>query len=379
MPSSESKSGNPIAVVGGGVIGLAIAWRLARAGRRVVVFERDRAGQGASRVAAGMIAAVAEAGFDDPDFVGFARASRERYPSFIEELQADADMRVPFAATGSLVVALHRDDAEAMRRTYDYRVSIGLPVEWLTGTQARELEPALTPRVNAAMWIAADAVVETRALIAALARACAQRGVEIHEGEAVEHIRTDGDKVRGVTTPAGETGADVVVLAAGAWSGTAGALPPDLAPPIRPVKGQLLHLKRTREFALRNVVRAPRAYLLPAGPEYVIVGATQEEAGFDLVPTAGAIKDILAHAWEAVPSIYDLPFKAVEVGLRPASRDHRPVIGETRVRGLVMATGHFRHGILLAPATADAVCQGIVNGRFGGEVAAFAPSRFNQV
>jgi len=370
------KSGDPIAVVGGGVIGLAVAWRLARAGRQVVVFERDRAGWGASRVAAGMIAPVAEAGFDDRDFVRFGRASRERYPSFVAELEADAGVPVPFEASGSMAVAVHRDDVEAMRRTYDYRVSVDLPVEWLDGTRAREIEPTLTPRVSAAMWIPTDGQVDTRTLLPALVRACKQRGVEIREGVNVEAVVLKGDAVAGVRTHEGEFHAGVVVVAAGAWSGTIGGLADDVAPPVRPVKGQIIRLKGLPGFALRHVVRAPRAYLLPKPDGSVVVGATQEEAGFDLAPTAGAMKDILSHAWEVVPSIYDLPFEGVEVGLRPASRDHRPVIGATRVRGLIMATGHFRHGISLAPATADAVCAGIVNGRFGDEVASFAPSRF---
>jgi glycine oxidase len=142
------------------------------------------------------------------------------------------------------------------------------------------------------------------------------------------------------------------------------------------VKGQIVRLKRTADFALAHMIRGPWAYLLPKSDGTVVVGATQEEAGFDISPTAGGVKNILEHAWEVVPSIYDLPIEGIEVGLRPGTRDHRPVIGPTRVRGLVMATGHFRHGILLAPATADAVCAGIVSGHFGDEVAAFAPDRF---
>jgi glycine oxidase len=167
-----------------------------------------------------------------------------------------------------------------------------------------------------------------------------------------------------------------VVLAAGAWSGKIGGLPEDVVPAVRPIRGQIMRLKRTHDFTTRHVVRGPRAYLLPKDDGTVVVGATQEEAGFDATPTAGGIKGILENAWEMVPSIYDLPIERIEVGLRPGTRDHLPLIGPTRVRGLVVATGHFRHGILFAPTTADAVCAGILTGNFGEHVAAFAPDRF---
>jgi len=360
------------------VIGLSVAWRLGRAGLgpRTVLLERDRTGQGASRVAAGMIAPVAEAGFDDPDSLAFGRLSRDRYPSFVDELSADAGTAVGFEPSGSLVVAIHRDDVEAMRRTYRYRQSVDLPVEWLSGSEAREREPALTPRVSAAMWIRDDGQVDTRALLPALALACERHGVTLRESAEVSRVVLEGDAVCGVEVRGERVDADVVVVAAGAWSGSLAGIPDEFLPPVRPVKGQIVRLKRTGDFALAHMIRGPWAYLLPKADGSVVVGATQEEAGFDTSPTAGGIKNILEYAWEFVPSIYDLPVASIEVGLRPGTRDHRPVIGATRLRGLVMATGHFRHGISLAPATADAVCAGIVTGRFPETVAAFSPERF---
>jgi glycine oxidase len=365
-------------IIGGGVIGLSIAWRLGRAGHgsRVLVLEAGQLGAGASRVAAGMVAPVAEAGFDDPDFVRFGRASREQYPAFVDELSADAGTLVAFEASGSLVVGLNRDDVEAMRRTFHYRQSVDLPVEWLSGTEAREIEPTLTPRVSAAMWIADDGQVDTRALLPALVRACARRGVELRERASVSRVVVEGGAVAAIETRGERVPADVVIVAAGAWSGGLAGIPDDVLPPVRPIKGQIVRLKQTHDFALAHMIRGPWAYLLPKADGTVVVGATQEEAGFDLTPTAGGVKNILEHGWEVVPSIYDLPIEGIEVGLRPGTRDHRPVIGPTRVRGLIMATGHFRHGILLAPATAEAVCEGVTTGRFGDGVAAFAPDRF---
>ncbi|MCI0452528.1 MAG: glycine oxidase ThiO, partial [Candidatus Latescibacteria bacterium] len=369
-------TGRRVVVVGGGVIGLAIAWRAARAGALVTIIERDRVGAGASRAAAGMLAPITEAGHGHGDeaMTRFARASLARYPSFAAELEADADLSVPLDTRGTLIVALDRDDVEAARRAFEHRRALGLPVEWLSGERAREIEPLLSPRTSAAMWIPDDHQVDTRGLLEALLRACTHRGVVIREGtEAVRVLVNDG-RVTGVrTTTHDDVEGDVVVIATGAWSGSPDRVPADAVAPVRPVKGQIVRLRGAEHFPLAHVIRTLRVYVLPKADGSVLVGATQEEVGFDLRPTAGAMKDLLEHAWEVLPAIYELPFEGVEVGLRPASRDHLPVIGPTSVRGLVMATGHFRSGILLAPATADAVVEGIASGNFGDLVVAFSP------
>jgi glycine oxidase len=171
-------------------------------------------------------------------------------------------------------------------------------VEWLTGTQAREMEPTLTPRVSAAMWIAYDGQVNPRSLLPALVRACTRRGVELREDAPVGRIVIDNDAVAGVEVNGEVLDADVVVLCAGAWSGTIGGMPDDVIPQVRPIRGQILRLKRTPDFAMKRVVRGPRAYLLPKDDGTIVVGATQEEAGFDATPTAGGIKSILENAWK---------------------------------------------------------------------------------
>jgi glycine oxidase len=373
-----SSNSSRIIIVGGGVIGLSIAWRLARENTRdeILLLDANRAGEGTSRVSAGMIAPIAEAGFEDPHFIKFARLSRERYRAFVSEVSRDADMPVVLGEEGSIIVAIHRDDVEAMRRVYEHRRHADLPVEWLTGSEAREMEPTLTPRVSAAMWIAYDGQVNPRALLPALVRACNRRGVEVRESARVQRIIINDETVAGVELDGETISADTVVVCAGAWSGTIDGMPADVVPQVRPIRGQILRLTRTADFAMKHVVRGPRAYLLPKDDGTVAVGATQEEAGFDATPTAGGIKTILENAWEMVPSIYDLPIERVEVGLRPGTRDHLPLVGATRIHGLIMATGHFRHGILFAPTTADAVCRGILTGDFGEDVAAFAPDRF---
>ncbi|HEU4928362.1 MAG TPA: glycine oxidase ThiO [Candidatus Krumholzibacteria bacterium] len=363
-----------VAVVGGGIIGMAVAWRMARAGASVTLFERDRAGAGTSRVAAGMLAPITEAGHGTGDeaMVRFAKSSLARYPGFVAELEQDADVPVRLDTRGTLLAALDRDDRESLQRAFEHRRASGLSVEWISGERAREIEPLLSPRVVAAVWIPDDHQVDTRSLLAALVRACARRGVEMRENARVDAVRIRSNVVLGVRADGADIDAEVVIVCAGAWTPQIEGV--DLAAPVRPVKGQIVRL-RGEGFPLSHVVRTPRVYVLNKADGSVLVGATQEEMGYDVAATAGAVKDLLEHAWEAIPAIYELPFEGVEVGLRPASRDHLPIIGETKVRGLVMATGHFRSGILLAPATADAVLAGVANG-FGAEMEPFSPRRF---
>ncbi len=363
-------------MVGGGVIGMSVAWRLARAGAAVTLFERDRVGAGTSRVAAGMLAPITEAGYGTGDeaMVRFAKASLARYPAFLAELAADADLAVSLDTRGTLLAALDRDDREALQRMFEHRRASSLSVEWISGERAREIEPLLSPRVVAAVWIADDHQVDTASLLAALARACVHRGVDMVEGADVESLLTRNGRVEGVRAAQQDVRADIVVIAAGAWSAKFDELR-DVAP-VRPVKGQIVRL-RGEGFSLAHVVRTPRVYVLNKADGSVLVGATQEEMGYDVAATAGAVKDLLEHAWEIIPAVYELPFDGVEVGLRPASRDHLPIIGEAALRGLVTATGHFRSGILLAPATADAVVAGIANG-FGADMLPFSPRRFER-
>src|SRR5262245_2410176 len=221
-----------VAVVGGGVIGLSVAWQLSRAGAAVTLFERDRAGAGTSRVAAGMLAPITEAGHGTGDraMVRFAKASLERYPSFIAELERDADLPVALDTRGTLLAALDRDDREALQRVFEHRRASGLCVEWISGERAREIEPLLSPRVVAAVWIANDHQVDTASLMAALVRACSHRGVEVHEDTEVETLRIENGRVAGVRTEGADFDADVVVVATGAWSAKFDGLP------IRPVK-----------------------------------------------------------------------------------------------------------------------------------------------
>ena len=366
----------PVAIVGGGVIGLAIGWRLARGGVDVSLFERDKAGRGASWVAAGMLAPLSEVGFEEEDFLTLGRESLRLFPHFLDELREDANDEIALDTRGTLIIGLDRDDTERLRRLHGFREDLGLPVEWLTGTEAREIEPFLSPRTNSAIWIPDDHQIDNRRLVEALKAAFRKRGGKLYENCFVSSIHSTDGRVRSIQTEKGSVDAECVVIAAGCWSKGIGGIPKELLPPVRPVKGQIITLGADDPYTFSHVVRAPDAYLLPKGDGRVLLGASEEEMGFDTTITAGPIYRLLERGWKAVPSIYDLPIREIVAGLRPGSRDHNPVVGKTPIEGLYYATGHYRHGILLTPATSRELSDLILEGRSSKLFEPFRPSRF---
>ncbi len=367
---------NPVAVIGGGIIGLSVGWQLVRRGVPVTLFERDAAGRGASWVAAGMLAPHSEVGFEEEEFLRLGVESLGEFPRFLGELEEDSGRKVPLDGRGTLIVGFHRDDTERIRRLYEFREHIGLPVRWLPGSEGREIEPLLSPKITAAIWLPDDGQINNRELIEALKAAFIARGGVLREHEPVREVVIENGRASAVRTGESEISALSIVVAAGCWSGLINGIPDDMRPPVRPVKGQIVSLRIDGEFPFAHVVRAPDAYLLPKSDGRLIIGATQEEMGFDVTPTAGPVMRLLERGWEAVPSIYDLPLEGIEVGLRPGSRDNEPLIGPTEVRDLYYATGHHRHGILLAPVTAYSLCDMILEGKTSELLAPFHPSRF---
>jgi glycine oxidase len=365
-----------VAVIGGGIIGLGVGWQLARRGRPVTVFERDEAGRGASWVAAGMLAPVSEFGFENEDFLAFGQRSLELFPRFLDELAEDSGRTVRLDTRGTLTVGFHRDDTERIRRIYNFREHKGLPVQWMTGTEARELEPLLSPKASSAMWIPEDHQIDNRDVVDALKDALLSAGGNLVENGEITSIWDQTGRCAGVVAREEVYPAGTTVLAAGCWSGRVGGIPDGLSPKVRPVKGQIVSLRTDPTYEFARVIRAPDAYLLPKGDGRILIGATEEEMGFDTTPTAGPVMRLIERAWEAVPSIYDLPIENIDAGLRPGTRDHEPLIGESGMDGLVFATGHYRHGILLAPVTAYAVCDIVLDGKTPDWLAPFAPSRF---
>jgi glycine oxidase len=370
-----------VLVVGGGIIGLALGWRLAERGRRVTVVERDRAGRGASYAAAGMLAPAVEIQFEETELYALGRASLRRWPAFARDLERASGHDVGYRDEGTLVVADDRDAAEALRRLYRFQQSHGVPVEWLTGREALEIEPFLSPKLAAAVWSPEDHQVDNRRVVDALREAIAQAPTAtLREGATVRAVEPHADAPAVVTDDGERIEASAVVLAAGAWLRGIDGIEPK--PPVRPVKGQMLALRLAAPFDLRHVVRGPDAYLAPKADGRLVIGATSEELGFDTRVTAGGLFRLLEGAVEVVPGVEELEVVETWAGLRPASRDHAPLLGRA-APGVVLAAGHYRHGILLAPATADELSAGIDAMLGGGDfetsplLAPFSPQRFD--
>ena len=359
------------------MIGLSIGWRLAQAGCAVEVFERGEAGRGASWAAAGMLAAGVETEPGELALHGLCRASQDAWPGFAAELEAASGQSVELRREGTLMVALNRDDTAQLRYTYDFQRAHGIALDWLTGGQARQREPHLHPNLAAAVYCAQDHQVENRKLVRALRAAFLAAGGTLHEHTPVAAIETQAGQVTQIVVGETRVAADVIVLAAGAWSGEIAGLPASARPPVRPIKGQMLALRMDPAAPLlRHVVWTPRVYLVPREDGRLIVGATSEERGFDGNLTAGGVYSLLEGAWRALPSIEELPIDEMWVGFRPGSRDDAPLLGPGEIGGLVYATGHHRNGILLTPVTAEAIARYILSGEIVETIRPFAPTRF---
>ena len=343
QPAAPKRSAYDVVVVGGGIVGLSCAWRAAQAGANVLCLERDAVGAGASGVAAGMLAPVTEADFGEEELLRLNLESRELWPAFAAELEEQTGMPTGYEETGALVVAADRDDAAELRRLHAFQRELGLNAEWLAPRAARALEPGLSPRIGGAIDAPRDAQVDPAAVVAALAEAFRIAGGELRTGvevKALEEAQALGDRV---------------LVAAGAWIGR---LPG--APPVRPLKGQLLEL-RVRAAAptpAERIIRTPRCYVLTHSDGRVIIGATMEEQGFDTTVTADGVFRLLEAAYEVLPDVAELELVRARSGLRPAMPDNQPVIGGDAA-GVIWAGGHGRNGVLLAPLTANRVAAAL--------------------
>ncbi len=362
-----------VAMVGGGMIGAAVAWELARAGQRVVLLDRQQPGMEASWAAAGMLAPGAET----PDSVPVAplgRASLALYPEFVAAIEADSGMRVRYEPGDGLQVFFGEEaehEAEAFIRLHR---ELGMRGEIIPLDQARQIEPALSAQARAVVLAKNEARVDTRALMAAVLAAAEKRGAELRTGCAVQGVRIEDGRVHGVKTEAEEISAGCVVVAAGCWSG--GLAEMSRYAPTSPVRGQMVAL-RSEGVQIRHVVRSHHGYIVPRADGRLICGSTAENAGFEKRVTPEGQQKILDAVVELVPALADATVVETWSGLRPDTPDHRPSLGPTDVEGLYMATGHYRNGVLLAPITARLMREWIVEGQTISFVAeAFSPMRF---
>ena len=366
-----------MAIVGAGIVGLGIAWRLA--GRAAVtVFDRGVAGSGSSHAAAGMLAACCEAEPGEEALVALGRDSQARWPAFAEELLRASGIDVELRREGTLVLALTADDQAEIAHRLEFQRRLDLPLEWLSAAATRAREPHLAGKIAGALFSPQDHQADNRKLVRALRVAAETAGATIQEHRPVKEILLHGGRAKGVLLDDGTTAeAELVVLAAGAWSRRIGGLPPDGRPPVRPVKGQMLALQMDAAAPLlHHVLWAPGAYLVPRHDGRLIVGATVEEKGFDETITASGMLTLLEAAWRAVPAIEELPIAETWVGHRPGSRDDAPILGRGPCEGLFYATGHHRNGILLAPVTADAMAKLILDDVVDPAIRPFGLERF---
>ncbi|MFJ8182064.1 glycine oxidase ThiO [Streptomyces sp. NPDC096105] len=370
-----------VLVVGGGIIGLVTAWRAAQAGLATAVVDPEPGG-GAARVAAGMLAAVTELHHGEQTLLGLNLASARRYPGFAAELAECTGQDLGYRRCGTLAVALDADDRAHLRELHALHQRSGLDSQWLTGRECRRLEPMLAPGVRGGLRVDGDHQIDPRRLASALLTACERAGVALHRTRA-ERLVVRRDRATGVVTAdGGAAAAGQVVLAAGSWSGRLAGVPPEVLPPVRPVKGQVLRLAmpdRPEPFlsrTVRAVVRGSHVYLVPRESGELVIGATSEELGWDTTVTAGGVYELLRDAHELVPGLTELPLTETTAGLRPGSPDNAPLLGPTGLAGLLLATGHHRNGVLLTPVTGDAMAQVLTTGELPEEALPFTPRRF---
>ncbi|WP_031166553.1 glycine oxidase ThiO [Streptomyces durhamensis] len=379
--TSDTSDTFDVLVIGGGLIGLVTAWRAAQRGLTTAVVDPEPGG-GAARVAAGMLAAVTELHYGEERLLALNLESARRYPDFAAELTELTGHDLGYRRCGTLAVALDADDRADLRELHALQRRSGLESEWLSGRECRRLEPMLAPGVRGGLRVDGDHQIDPRRLAAALVAACERSGVVFHRAWA-ERLDVVRDRAAGVTTADGtELRADQVVLAAGSMSGRLAGVPRALLPPVRPVKGQVLRLTVPRRYApflsrtVRAVVRGSHVYLVPRENGELVVGATSEELGWDTTVTAGGVYELLRDAHELVPGITELPLTETRAGLRPGSPDNAPLLGPSGLDGLVLATGHYRNGVLLTPVTGDVLARLLADGELPEEARPFTPRRF---
>ncbi len=358
-----------IVVIGAGLIGLAIAYELGLRGANVRVIDAREPGTGASWAGAGMLAPYTEH-IESSAFERFCADSLARYPAFVDGIRERGGVDARLRLDGILEAAFDDADVLRLRSRVDAMTARGLPARWLEPEGAHRLEPALRASLRGAALSPSEGHVDNRRLGRALRAACAALGVRVDAFAGPVALEADPRRALGVRGPAGFIAASAVVNAGGAWAAELGGVPERARVPVLPVKGQMLALALPRGL-VRRVVWVPGAYLVPRDDGRLLVGATVERADFDVRVTARGVRTLLDAALEALPALGDLSVAETWAGLRPGTPDELPYLGETGLGGYYLAAGHFRNGILLAPATAHALAD-VIEGR-PGATAALAP------
>jgi glycine oxidase len=377
VTSAGISSTPDVVVIGGGLIGTAISWRLRQAGLDVVMIVGERSAA-ASGFAAGMLAPITETTFTEQRLLELNIASLRRYPDFVDELEAASGLPAGLRRTPSLSIAYDGDDAARLTTFADFLARAGHAGKQLTSRECRGYEPLLAPSVRAGLLVEGDWSCDNRLLWRSLMEAAQRIGVRELAG-FVHRVTSSHGRVTGVQLADGSSiDARWVVVANGAWARQVDGLP---YLPVRPVKGQILRLDPGRlpapSLTIRAYVRGTEIYLVPReGGREVVLGATVEELGFDHRVTAGAIYELLRDGRTVMPMSAEYALAETSVGWRPGTPDNAPILGGCDLDGLVLATGHYRNGVLLTPITADVISTLIISGELDGVAAPFTIYRF---
>jgi glycine oxidase len=363
-----------VLVVGGGVIGCSIAWRLAQSGMKVTLIERGQIGCEASRAAAGMLSPQGQAETGGPLF-NLGLRSRAMYRDFARELTDASDIDIEYKDEGTLFIVTDLEDPVETTKWASWQVEAGLALEHVSLEDLHKIEPSVTKSATRAIFLPEEHQVENRRLMDALEVATTRAGVELIRGSEVTALTTSRSKVTGVVCGGDEMSAGLVVIAAGTWSSPL-LEPLGLNFTITPARGQMIAV-RGQANPIKRVIHSSTVYVVPRRDGRILIGATVEYAGFHKAITVSATRFLLDRAVELVPSISEFELVETWCGLRPDTNDHLPIIGPSGADNLFLATGHFRNGILLAPVTAELVAAAIRGNRVSDELTPFSAARFD--
>ena len=367
------------AIIGGGLIGCAIAWRLSKAGLRVVVIERNEIGHEASWAAGGMLAPLSEANQADA-FFELVVAGQKMYADFARELCEATGIDIQYRTEGTLYLALTDKDEEELERRWRWQQAAGLNIKKLNAHDVLKLEPALTPQLRWALEFPHDHQVDNRRMMTALEAAARDNGVEFWTKTEATSLEISNNRIAGVETTKRNIVTNTVILAAGSWSSLLKATDDKVVMDfsVEPIRGQMIALEMPVP-ALHHVVYSTSGYLVPRADGYVIAGSTTEIVGYNKRITAEGLASIITHAVEIAPNLSSQGVLETWAGLRPKTKDNWPVLGnDLRISGLVYATGHYRNGILLTPLTAQSISELVLRGESSINLTPFSPARFDQ-
>jgi glycine oxidase len=365
-----------VAVAGGGLIGGAVAFELSRAGLQVALFDSRQLGEGSSWAAAGILSPAPEtAGMIST--VPLGRASLQLYPEFVAAVEEISDQSADYRARGTLEALFSAEAQEKLSTIIALHHGLGLKAEPVSADDAREMEPALSPELEAAVFRPDEACVDNRALTKAVLKAAERCGVKIFAASSVQSIVKNGERCTGILADGEKVESRWTVIAAGCWSAEIEGA--SQYAPVRPAKGQMIALRAKKDLSVERVLWSDHVYLVPRNDGKILAGATVEYVGFEKTVTAGALQKIITAALQLAPALADAQIEETWAGLRPDAPDHLPIIGPTDLEGLLIATGHFRSGILLAPITAQLIREWITMQKVSHDWARFSPMRFGEV